>query len=112
MYKRLNVQWCLALFLSLVLLLVSGAVPVVFAAVNGQPPIMGGTAGKLYLALGDSLAFGYQPNRDFRYGYVDDLMQDLTLLVVRHCPISRPANIPGCAVNLLIFTPTLLVTVR
>lgn len=40
---------------------------------------MGGTAGKLYLALGDSLAFGYQPNRDFRYGYVDDLTQDLVM---------------------------------
>lgn len=30
-----------------------------------------------YLALGDSLAFGYQPNRDFTHGYVNDLFQIL-----------------------------------
>jgi len=30
-----------------------------------------------YLALGDSLAFGYQPNDDFTHGYVDDLFSQL-----------------------------------
>jgi lysophospholipase L1-like esterase len=31
-----------------------------------------------YLALGDSLAFGFQPNKDFTHGYVDDFFeQDL-----------------------------------
>jgi lysophospholipase L1-like esterase len=30
-----------------------------------------------YLALGDSLAFGYQPNKDFTHGYVPDLFQTL-----------------------------------
>jgi len=30
-----------------------------------------------YLALGDSLAFGYQPNGDFTHGYVNDLFQTL-----------------------------------
>ena len=30
-----------------------------------------------YLALGDSLAFGYQPNHDFTHGYVPDLFQTL-----------------------------------
>ncbi|HLJ36506.1 MAG TPA: SGNH/GDSL hydrolase family protein [Ktedonobacteraceae bacterium] len=30
-----------------------------------------------YLALGDSLAFGFQPNLDFRHGYVDDLSKYL-----------------------------------
>lgn len=30
-----------------------------------------------YLALGDSLAFGYQPNKDFTHGYVSDFYQDL-----------------------------------
>lgn len=33
---------------------------------------------KYYLALGDSLAFGYQPNLDFTHGYVDDLSAYLT----------------------------------
>lgn len=30
-----------------------------------------------YMALGDSLAFGYQPNHDFTHGYVSDLFQIL-----------------------------------
>jgi lysophospholipase L1-like esterase len=30
-----------------------------------------------YLALGDSLAFGFQPNGDFTHGYVNDLFQIL-----------------------------------
>ncbi|HLX57508.1 MAG TPA: SGNH/GDSL hydrolase family protein [Ktedonobacteraceae bacterium] len=30
-----------------------------------------------YLALGDSLAFGYQPNGDFNHGYATDLFQAL-----------------------------------
>lgn len=30
-----------------------------------------------YLALGDSLAFGFQPNGDFTHGYVNDLFQEL-----------------------------------
>ncbi|MFL5627390.1 MAG: hypothetical protein ACJ788_17580 [Ktedonobacteraceae bacterium] len=30
-----------------------------------------------YLALGDSLAFGYQPNLNFSHGYVDDFYSDL-----------------------------------
>lgn len=32
---------------------------------------------KYYLALGDSLAFGYQPDFDFFQGYVDDFFTDL-----------------------------------
>lgn len=30
-----------------------------------------------YLALGDSLAFGVQPNNDFTHGYVNDIFNDL-----------------------------------
>jgi lysophospholipase L1-like esterase len=32
---------------------------------------------RYYLALGDSLAFGYQPNRDFQHGYVNQLYDKL-----------------------------------
>jgi len=32
---------------------------------------------KYYLALGASLAFGYQPDLDFNHGYVDDFYSDL-----------------------------------
>ncbi len=31
----------------------------------------------IYLALGDSLAFGFQPNNDFTHGYADDVFHDL-----------------------------------
>ena len=34
-------------------------------------------ANQHYLALGDSLAFGFQPNGDYTHGYVDDLFQIL-----------------------------------
>jgi lysophospholipase L1-like esterase len=61
---------------------------------------------RYYLALGDSLAFGYQPNGDFSHGYVPDLfrflqgqgsrtMRDLgcpgetsTTFIVGGCPLS------------------------
>src|SRR5437868_8708248 len=44
-----------------------------------------------YLALGDSLAFGYQPNLDWNHGYVDDFFTDLqshgtTSLINMGCP--------------------------
>jgi lysophospholipase L1-like esterase len=37
-----------------------------------------------YMALGDSLSFGYQPNLDFSAGFADDVYNDL-----------RPANVTG-----------------
>ena len=45
-------------------------------ASDGQPFHLVGPK-QHYLALGDSLAFGYQPNRDFTHGYVNDLFQIL-----------------------------------
>ncbi len=43
-----------------------------------------------YLALGDSLAFGYQPDLDFSHGYADYFMSNLT-----HHGIKHIANL-GC----------------
>ena len=37
-----------------------------------------------YLALGDSLAFGLQPDVDFSHGYVDDFMSNLSQHGVRY----------------------------
>src|SRR5215469_1460156 len=37
-----------------------------------------------YMALGDSLSFGFQPDLDFTSGFVDDIFHDL-----------RPANVTG-----------------
>ncbi|MGZ6365939.1 MAG: SGNH/GDSL hydrolase family protein [Ktedonobacteraceae bacterium] len=39
---------------------------------------------KYYLALGDSLAFGYQPDFDFFQGYVDDFFTNLKKHGVKH----------------------------
>ena len=43
-------------------------------ASNGQPFHLIGPK-QHYLALGDSLAFGYQPNHDYTHGYVPDLFK-------------------------------------
>ncbi len=48
------------------------------AAAHGQgPPFHLIGANQQYLTLGDSLAFGFQPNGDYTHGYVDDLFQIL-----------------------------------
>src|SRR5947209_5068969 len=43
-----------------------------------------------YLALGDSLAYGLQPNGDFTHGYVDDLYN-----VLRHDGVNHLVDL-GC----------------
>src|SRR6478735_8255094 len=35
-----------------------------------------------YMALGDSLSFGYQPNLDFSSGFADDIFNDLRFVDV------------------------------
>ncbi len=50
--------------------------PVAFAASHSLGPGLVGPK-KLYLALGDSLAFGYQPNLNWNHGYVDDFFNNL-----------------------------------
>jgi lysophospholipase L1-like esterase len=47
-----------------------------FASSRGQGPSLIGPK-KYYLALGDSLAFSYQPDFDFSHGYVDDFFTNL-----------------------------------
>jgi len=62
----------------LVVLMAFAFVPAAFAATNHstQPDWSNGLK-QHYLALGDSLAFGYQPNLDFNHGYVKDLFKEL-----------------------------------
>ncbi len=50
--------------------------PISFASSRGQGPSLIGPK-KYYLALGDSLAFSYQPDWDFSHGYVDDFFSNL-----------------------------------
>src|SRR6266481_5798057 len=71
-YRRIVVP------ITLATLLLFAFVPAALAASHDNAPsfhLIG--AKNYYLALGDSLAFGLQPNGDFTHGYVDDLFQIL-----------------------------------
>jgi lysophospholipase L1-like esterase len=69
-YRRIMVP------ITLVISLLFAFASVNLATAHGQgPPLIG--ANQQYLALGDSLAFGFQPNGDYTHGYVDDLFQIL-----------------------------------
>jgi lysophospholipase L1-like esterase len=50
--------------------------PAAFAHVHGRFPSLVGPK-QYYLALGNSLAFGYQPDWDFAHGYANTFFQDL-----------------------------------
>jgi lysophospholipase L1-like esterase len=53
-------------------------VPPTFAATHSVAAQLSLVGPKTYyLALGDSLAFGFQPNLDFHHGYADDFYTDL-----------------------------------
>jgi lysophospholipase L1-like esterase len=71
-YRRIVVPFTLDV------LLLFAFVPAAFATSSSsdQPGRHGGLK-QYYLALGDSLAFGVQPNGDFTHGYVTDLFKAL-----------------------------------
>ena len=57
--------------------------PISFASLHAQGQSLIGPK-KYYLALGDSLAFSYQPDFDFTHGYVDDFFTNLRGHGVEH----------------------------
>ena len=67
-YRRITVP------ITLAILLLFAVAPAALAASSAQPNWPTGLK-QHYLALGDSLAFGFQPNGDFTHGYVNDLFQ-------------------------------------
>lgn len=69
--------------LFLVVFLFFSVAPVAFAASYGRGSRLVGPK-KLYLALGDSLAFGYQPDLNWDHGYVDDFFSNLQDHGVQH----------------------------
>lgn len=76
--------------LSLVLFLFLTFAPAAFASSSSHRFTLVGPK-KRYLALGDSLAFGFQPNLDFSHGYASDFYSDLkghgtTALANMGCP--------------------------
>jgi lysophospholipase L1-like esterase len=64
--------------LALAISLLFAFVPAALVVTHAQSPSLHLFGPKQhYLALGDSLAFGFQPNGDFTHGYVNDLFQIL-----------------------------------
>ncbi len=84
-YRRFAVPFTLAFALLLAF------VPTTFAASYSHGSATRVGPKSHYLALGDSLAFGYQPDLDFGHGYVDDFYSNLkshgsTSLANMSCP--------------------------
>ena len=78
MLKHTHISRRFLLPLALAISLLFAFVPAALAATHAQSPSLHLFGPKQhYLALGDSLAFGFQPNGDFTHGYVPDLFQIL-----------------------------------
>lgn len=78
MFNNVHIYRRVILPLALAISLLFVFAPVTLAAAHGQGSAFHLVGPKQhYLALGDSLAFGFQPNGDFTHGYVNDLFQVL-----------------------------------
>jgi lysophospholipase L1-like esterase len=66
----------LALVAVLVVILIAAVVALDAALIVRANPVLAG-ARHYYMAIGDSLSFGFQPNLDFTNGFADDLGSDL-----------------------------------
>jgi lysophospholipase L1-like esterase len=85
MFRRVSISLhIIALFLVACLLLLPSVSPALAASDdkpqksdNQNQPITVQVPVTRYLALGDSLAYGFQPNDDHTHGYVDDLFTTL-----------------------------------
>src|SRR6266851_4270652 len=78
MLKHARISRRIILPLALAISLLFAFVPAVLVATHAQSPSLHLFGPKQhYLALGDSLAFGFQPNGDYTNGYVPDLFQIL-----------------------------------
>lgn len=75
MLKRAHIFQRVPLSLAFAIAVLFAFAPVTLAATHSQGQLFGPK--QHYLALGDSLAFGVQPNNDFSHGYVNDLFQVL-----------------------------------
>src|SRR2546421_9987357 len=57
--------------------IVAAVVALGLLVTSASPDTGSGRGTRYYLALGDSLAFGFQPNGDFQHGYVNQLYDTL-----------------------------------
>lgn len=79
MPKHVRMSWRRVASFSIVLFLLFSFGPIGTVLASSSNPTTHKDGSKLYyLALGDSLAFGYQPNFDWLHGYFDDLSRDLS----------------------------------
>ena len=83
MLRKLHMYWRIFTPLALLVLLLLIATPSVFAASYSHRFTLVGPKAR-YLALGDSLAFGFQPDLNFNHGYADDFMGNLSHHGVKH----------------------------
>lgn len=106
--RKLFAHKYMAISFAVLLLLLLAAVPIVRAnADNGvqlRASALSANAKPYYVALGDSLAFGYQPNRIMNQGYVDDFFHEaqshgMTTLANFACPSETTTTMihGGCA---------------
>lgn len=77
MRRRLHTCWRILVPLTFVVVMLVSVFPSAFAASYSQRLALVGPEAR-YLALGDSLAFGLQPDADFSHGYADDFMSNLS----------------------------------
>jgi hypothetical protein len=77
MFRDVYVPRCIIVPLVLACILLLSSVSVALAASEVQLQRFAGPRPQHYLALGDSLAYGFQPNGDHTHGYVDDFFSFL-----------------------------------
>ena len=77
MHRRLHTCWRILVPVAFVVGMLVIATPSVFAISYSHKLVLIGPKAR-YLALGDSLAFGLQPDADFSHGYADDFMSNLS----------------------------------
>lgn len=77
MHRRLHAYRRILMPMAFVVVMLVVATPSAFAFSYSHSSTLVGPKAR-YLALGDSLAFGLQPDVDFSHGYVDDFMSNLS----------------------------------
>jgi lysophospholipase L1-like esterase len=100
--RKLFAHKYMAISFTVLLLLLLAAVPIVRASSDMNSKSRP-NAKPYYVALGDSLAFGYQPNHNINQGYVDDFFHEaqphgMTTLANFACPYETSTSMihGGC----------------
>lgn len=99
MHRRLHTYWRILVPLMFVVAMLVVATPSAFAfSYSHRFGLVGPKA--RYLALGDSLAFGFQPDLDFSHGYADDFESNLSQHGVKHLAnMGCPGETSGTFIN-------------